>query len=145
MASPRQGETVATLRLRSGTPADARNRRIIASRYLEIADLAAVEEGAGANNVVVGIAVLAGIAASDAICISATGSRYAGDDHAEAARVLAAVDSSLGSELAKLVRLKPGAHYGSTFISVADQRPALRAAQALVEAAIERTAGRRHT
>lgn len=69
---------MATLRLRSGTPADARNRRIIASRYLEIADLAAVEEGAGANNVVVGIAVLAGIAASDAICISATGSRYAG-------------------------------------------------------------------
>lgn len=46
-------------------------------RYLEVAELAAAEEGAGANNVVVGIAVLAGIAASDAICLVATGSRYA--------------------------------------------------------------------
>ena len=95
-------------RTRRGTAADARNRRIIASRYLEIADLAATEEGAGANNVVVGIAVLAGIAASDAICLAATGSRYAGEDHAEAARVLGRTDRSLGNELAKLVRLKPG-------------------------------------
>lgn len=126
-------------RLRTGTPADARNRRIIAARYLEVAELAATEEGPGANNVVIGIAVLAGIAASDAICLSATGSRYAGEDHAEAARVLGRTDRRLGQELSKLVRLKPGAHYGSTFISDNDRVRALRAAATLVRDATDRT------
>lgn len=88
---------------------------------------------------VVGIAVLAGIAAADAICLAATGSRYAGEDHAEAARVLARTDRKLGGELSKLVRLKPGAHYGSTFISTSDRVRALRAATTLVEAATSRT------
>lgn len=97
------------------------------------------EEGPGANNVVIGIAVLAGIAASDAVCLAATGMRYAGDDHAEAARVLGRSDKRLGQELAKLVRLKPGAHYGSTFISDADRIRALRAARTLVENATDRT------
>lgn len=126
-------------RLRPGTAVDARNRRIIATRYLEVAELAADEEGPGANNVVIGIAVLAGIAASDAICLSATGMRYAGEDHAEAARVLGRTDRRLGQELGKLVRLKPGAHYGSTFISDADRVRALRAAATLVRSATERT------
>lgn len=126
-------------RSRPGGRGDARARRIIAARYLEVADLAATEEGPGANNVVIGIAVLAGIAASDAICLSATGSRYAGDDHAEAARVLGQVDRAMGTELSKLVRLKPGAHYGSAFISDSDRVRAMRAAQRLVEAATDRT------
>ena len=89
--------------------------------------------------VVVGIAVLAGIAASDAVCIAATGTSYSGEDHAEAARVLGRTDGPLGKELAKLVRLKPGAHYGSTFISADDCTRALRAAKKLVEAATSRT------
>ncbi len=126
-------------RLRAGTPADARNRRIIAARYLEIAELAATEEGPGAINVVIGIAVLAGIAASDAICLSSTGSRYAGEDHAEAARMLGRTDRRLGQELSKLVRLKPGAHYGSHFISDSDRVRALRAAATLVKEATDRT------
>ncbi len=130
---------MATERLRSGTAADARNRRIIAARYLEVAELASAEEGPGASNVVVGIAVLAGIAASDAICLSATGMRYAGEDHAEAARVLGRTDRRLGQELSKLVRLKPGAHYGSTFISDTDRVRALRAAAILVRGATDRT------
>ena len=62
-------------RLRAGTASDARNRRIIAARYLEVAQLASAEEGPGANNVVVGVAVLAGIAASDAIRPGPFGSR----------------------------------------------------------------------
>ncbi|MFZ2501737.1 MAG: hypothetical protein WAW88_03550 [Nocardioides sp.] len=130
---------MATERSRRGSPTDARNRRIIAARYLEVAELAATEEGPGANNVVVGIAVLAGIAASDAVCLAATGSRYAGEDHAEAARVLGRASRELGKELAKLVRLKPGAHYGSAFISTEDRTRALRAVVKLVEAATART------
>lgn len=135
---------MATERSRRGTPTDARNRRVIAARYLEVAELAASEEGPGANNVVVGIAVLAGIAASDAVCLVATGSRYAGEDHAEAARTLGRTDRALGNELAKLVRLKPGAHYGSTFISDDDRVRALRAATKLVEAATVRTLRESH-
>lgn len=126
-------------RTRQGTPAEARNRRIIAARYLDMAEVAATDEGTGTNNVVIGIAVLAGIAASDAISISATGARYAGEDHAEAARYLSRIDRALGVELSKLVRLKAGAHYGSAFFSAADRTRALRAAGSLVVAATERT------
>lgn len=130
---------MATTRMRPGDRGDARARRIIAGRYLDVAELAASEEGPGANNVVVGIAVLAGIAASDAICLAATGSRYAGEDHAEAARVLGRVEKDLGAELNKLVRLKNGAHYGSSFISDSDRVRALRAAAKLVENAVHCT------
>lgn len=130
-----------TRRMSQGGPGDARNRRLIAAKYLEAAELMSVEEGAAANNVVVGIAVLAGIAAGDAVCLTATGSRYAGDNHDEAAQVLAGVDRRLGAELTKLVRLKPGAHYGSKFIGNAERTRAMRAATALVDAATERTLG----
>ena len=128
-------------RTAKGGAGDARNRRLIAAKYLEVAELAATEEGAAANNVVVGVAVLSGIAASDAICQAATGSRYAGDNHDEAAKVLAGVDRKLGDELSKLVRLKSGAHYGSKFIGNEDRTRALRAAATLVDAATERTLG----
>lgn len=128
-------------RLSKGAMGDARNRRVIAAKYLEVAEIAATEEGAAANNVVVGVAVLAGIAASDAICLAATGARHAGDSHDEAAKLLARVDRHLGEELSKLVRLKPGAHYGSRFIGNEERTRALRAASVLVAAATERTLG----
>ena len=133
-------------RMARGGPGDARNRRMIAAKYLEAAELVATEEGAAANNVIVGIAALAGIAAGDAICLSATGSRYAGDNPGEAAKVLAGVDRQRGAGApraapAKLVRLKPGAHYGAKFMGDADRTRALRAASTLVGAATERTLG----
>jgi hypothetical protein len=90
---------------------------------------------------VVGICVLAGIAGGDAICLTAIGQRYAGQDHAEAARFLGKVDREAGKRLASLVRLKPIAHYGSGFVSDEDRTRALRAAEALVEDAVSRTTG----
>jgi len=89
----------------------------------------------------VGNCVLAGTAAGDAICLSATGARYAGTDHAEAAQLLRRVDPALGYELSKLMRLKPAAHYGSQFVSGSDRTRALRAARKLVDAAELRTMG----
>lgn len=118
-----------------GGPSEARNRRLIAAKYLEVAELAAFEEGRVANNVVVGICVLAGIAAADGLCLMATGARYAGTDHGEASRYLSGVDRELGAQLQALVRLKPLAHYGTGFVSDADRTRALRAAQALLDAA----------
>jgi hypothetical protein len=126
------------LSTRAGTRADAVGRRRIAEKYLDVAELAATEDGT-AINVAVGVAVLAGIAAGDAICIAAIGERYAGQEHAAAAELLGRVDKVLGGQLRDLVDLKPGSHYGSSLLSVRDRTRALRAARTLVEAARERT------
>lgn len=122
-----------------GGRGEARNRRLIAQKYLEVAELAASEQGAATNNVVVGVAALAAIAAGDAICLASTGRRFAGTDHAEATKLLSQTDRALGDELAKLVRLKPAAHYGNQFVSDNDRTQALRAARKLVAAAVDRT------
>jgi hypothetical protein len=123
---------------RAATRAEAHGRRRVAEKYLEVAGIVATEGGT-AINVTVGIAVLAGIAAGDAICITATGERYSGQDHAAAAELLARVDKALGDELRDLVDLKPASHYGESLLSVRSRTRALRAADALVAAARERT------
>lgn len=115
----------------------ARARRKIAQKYLEAADMVAVEDGA-AVNVCVGLAVLAGIAAGDAICIAAMGERYSGQDHAAAAELLSRVDATLGKRLRQLADLKPGSHYGDALLGGQDRRNALRSAGVLVQAAVDR-------
>jgi len=129
--------------MRSG-PCDAgeaRRRREVAEKYLEAGELMAEEPEAAAGNVVVGIAVLAGIAAGDAICCVRLGERYRGTDHSEAVRLLARTDRDLSDELAKLVRLKPTSHYGFSFVTEDNRRQALRAASKLVRRARQLTAG----
>lgn len=123
------------MRTTAGGRAEGRARLQVAIKYLDVAEVAAAQSGPAVNNVVVGIAVLAGIAAADSVCLVALGARYSGTDHAEAATLLRQVDPSLASELAKLIRLKPPAHYGHSFISDADRTKSLRAARKLVSAA----------
>lgn len=113
------------------------SRRRIAAKYLEVAQIAATEDGA-AINVAVGIAVLAGIAASDAICAAALGERYAGQDHAAAVHVLKRVDAMLARKLKTLVDMKPGSHYGDSLLTSDHRDRAIRAATDLVQAARER-------
>lgn len=125
-------------RTQPGGSAEARSRRLVADKYLEVADLIALEDGA-AVNVCVGLAVLAGIAAGDAICLSAIGERYAGQDHAAAADLLTGVNAQLGKRLHTLVGFKPASHYGAQILSATDRTAALRAAKALVEDARVRT------
>lgn len=60
-----------------------------------MAELVESEDGQ-AVNVCVGLVVLAGIAAADAICASALGASYSGTDHAAAASLLERVDGDLG-------------------------------------------------
>lgn len=126
------------LTTRQGDAAQARSRRRIAHKYYEVADLIAVEDGA-AINVCVGLCVLAGIAASDAICLAGTGERYSGQDHAAAAQLLTRVDAGMGRHLQALVALKPGSHYGDQLLGTRDRTAALRAAKALVGEAAKRT------
>lgn len=126
------------LTTRHADPGHAKARRRIAEKYLEVAELISSEDGA-AVNVCVGLAVLAGIAAGDAICIAATGERYAGQDHAAAAELLERVDAAAGKRLRQLVGLKPGSHYGDDLLCDVDRKTALRCAAALAEEARTRT------
>lgn len=122
-------------------PADrrwARGRRDVGRKYLEVAELVESEDRQ-AVNVCVGLAVLAGIAAADAICASALGESYSGTDHAAAASLLERVDGDLGRKLRSLIALKPAAHYGNTLLTPGQRLTALRAARALVDEAQVRT------
>lgn len=119
--------------IRPADRAAGQARRRVAAKYLEAAELIALDADPYAINVCVGIAVLSGIAAGDAICIAATGARYSGQDHAAAAAVLEQVDGGMGVRLRRLVALKPGSHYGAKLLSAKDRTTALRDAAALVE------------
>ncbi|GAB2689410.1 hypothetical protein [Thalassiella azotivora] len=125
------------LRTRQGDVAQARARRDVARAYRDVAELVAAEDGA-AVNVCVGLAVLAGIAAGDSICLSATGERYAGPDHAAAAELLERVDRNLGRRLRRLVAFKPASHYGERILDDKDRLVALRDAVVLVDEATRR-------
>lgn len=70
-------------------------RARVAAKYLEVAELVATEEQGEAINVCIGLCVLGGIAAGDAICLIATGERYSGLDHAAAADLLERVQHPL--------------------------------------------------
>lgn len=115
----------------------SRQRLRFAEKYLEVADLAASEEGES-TNVAVGLAVLAGIAASDAICGMALGEHYSGRDHEAAADLLARVDRTLGKQLKSLINMKQRSHYGTELLTTDACKRALRAATALTDAAITR-------
>jgi hypothetical protein len=130
--APKKLQTVAA------TNVQGRKRGELAATYLEVATLIDEEDGA-AVNVCIGLAVLAGIAASDAICISALGERYSGPDHSAAADLLNRVDSALATKLRRLVDLKPASHYGEDLLTSNQRISALRWANALVSAAAERT------
>lgn len=121
-------------------PAEARKRAKVARTYLEMAELAAGGPGDEARNVAAGNAVLAGIAAADAICCSRLGQRPRGQDHREAVNVLNTVNPNgrrYAGDLSTLLAVKDAAHYGDQYITVAKLKATLRAAQRLVEAAEE--------
>lgn len=134
----RPSVTPRRLRTRAGDAGQARSRRIIAGTYLETAELVATEDGA-AVNVSVGLAVLAGIAAGDAICIAGSGERYAGTDHAAAADLLARVDAEMGRRLRRLIALKSASHHGERLLDIPDRLAAVRDAAELLAEAVRRT------
>jgi len=126
------------LTTRTADRAWALGRRRIAEKYAEVAHLIEIEDGA-AVNVCVGLCVLAGIAAGDAIAVASVGRRYSGQDHAAAAAYLATINAAAGRQLKILVDLKPKAHYGNALLTANDRKMSLRAADALVAAATIRT------
>lgn len=130
-----------THRTASYTPNEAKKRAAIAMAYLEAAECI-LKERSGlkeANlSVAAGNAVLAGIAASDAICGQRLRKVHRGDDHRGAIDLLrnAVPDGrQLSTKLGRLLDLKDEAHYGILFVSGRKASDAIRTARMLVERA----------
>ncbi len=119
------------------THRDAVTRLAQARIYLEAAELVNATEGEAENTVATGNAVLAAIAAGDAICCEVAKARYRGERHREGADFLAAATGrkELGDWLRLVIDLKDAGHYGLGNVSMANTKTALRNARKLVEAA----------
>jgi hypothetical protein len=112
-----------------------------AEAYLETAELVLGESSRQEfSNVAAGLAVLAGIAASDAICCARLGRHHRGDDHRGAAGLLeqAVPDGSkLATSLGRLLDVKDSAHYGVSLMETRAADNATRWARRLAERARE--------
>ena len=121
------------------TAADARTRLKTARAYLEAADLVLGENERDEHlNVAAGLAVLAGIAASDSICCARLRSRQRGDDHRGAADLLRTATpdgANLARVLLRLLDLKDEAHYGVMVVAARKASDAVRWARTLVDRA----------
>lgn len=87
------------------------------------------------TNVVGSIAVLAGIAASDAICGRALGERSSSDDHAAAVAFLERVEGAktLASALGRLLSEKNKTQYSAALLAPGRARDMLGWAKRLVD------------
>jgi len=116
-------------------PEQAKNRLDVAKQYQELAHLKAKEKLGAARNVAAGNAVLAGIAASDAICCWRLGERSSSSSHSDAVGLLAKLDKKLAKHLSILIGDKTTSHYGEKFIGVETLKSCLRAMDQLISAA----------
>jgi hypothetical protein len=132
---------LARQRTATAGPREARVRLRTAQAYLEVADVVLDEPRSDAFlNVAAGLAVLAGVAASDAICARRLGRIYRGDDHRGASELLkqsTADGAKLASVLLRLIDIKDQAHYGVIVVSPRKARDTVRWARQLVDRARE--------
>ncbi len=118
--------------------AEARGRLDHARKFLEVAELVAGDvqvDDAEYSSASAALAVLAGIAATDAACCKALGRRSRGEDHREAETLVAKIvpdGKQAAGALRRLLNLKDEAHYGFFGVGGTHLRAALRQAQALV-------------
>lgn len=112
-----------------------RTRLDNAEKSLEVAELVAGErEIPESRSVAAALAVLAGIAASDAACCAALGRRSRGEDHRQAAALLRQIvnGDQAANALLELLNMKDTAQYGLIPISGKELTTALRRAKTLV-------------
>lgn len=134
------------------TAAEARSRAAHARAYLDTAKLVRGETGkpdeVNFDHVAAGNAVLAAIAAADALCCKLLGERARGQDHREAVGLVEQVRfgegsvhvqakraRDLGRALATALDLKDDSHYGTLMIGKVELQRLIRAAERLVNAA----------
>ena len=123
-------------RTQACSDADAETRLRNARKFLEVAELLAGESrDVEYSSQAASLAVLAGIAASDAACCRSLGRRSRGQDHRAAAELLAEVTPGgpeAARSLRRLLTLKDSAHYGLLDMSGQDLKAALRQARELI-------------
>ncbi|GAB3937040.1 hypothetical protein GCM10029976_049500 [Kribbella albertanoniae] len=119
--------------------AQARVRLNQAAAFREVAELVDGEDNDLATlQVSASLAVLAGIAASDAACCAALGCRSRGQDHRQAIALVAQAGPEgvvMSRALSTLLDLKDNAHYGMEFVTSAQVKKALRQSAILVDSA----------
>jgi hypothetical protein len=126
--------------------AEAQGRLRKAEQFWESAELIrefAADE-ADVGDAYVTLAVLGGTPAADTICCLALGRHAQGDDHQEAAKLLASVrpdGKNLANSLAALLGVKTKAGYSHRPVSRADLGTAQRHADKLLRAARDRSSG----
>jgi hypothetical protein len=118
------------------TKAEVQVRAATARKYLEVGELVMGSDPAE-RQVAGGLAVLAAIAASDAICGAVLGHAAQGPDHDQASDVLGTVKpdgAALAKHLTRVLQHKPVAHYGTTYLTDETVRSMLHHASGLVTA-----------
>jgi hypothetical protein len=130
--------TRAGSRVAPATPEAARTRRSQARAFLDVAELVLDEPATRSEtHVAAALAVLAAIAAADAIRGLRLGHYSRGQDHRHAVDLLATVDlpdRSLPTEFGRILAAKDNAHYSPRLVSASDTRALVIGARALVEA-----------
>lgn len=119
------------------SPAECRARREQARAFLEVADLVLTQDRREAH-VAAALAVLAGIAAAEAICGFSLRKWSRGQDHTQAVMLLGEValrDTTLPAKLQRLLADKEAVHYSSTLITVEKAKTMVRQAAALLSEA----------
>lgn len=117
---------------------EAQLRAKVARAYLDAAELVADGQSAEARNVAAGNAVLAAIAAADAIGCVRLGRRNRSERHADATDLLRTVrpdGARLARDMSTVLSAKDPSHYGLSFVSASGLKATLRAASRLVDAA----------
>ena len=120
--------------------APARTRLDQAEKSVEVAELVAGDRGIPeSRSVAAALAVLAGIAASDAACCAALGRRSRGDDHRQAAALLREIADGdrAAKALLDLLNLKDSTQYGLIAITGRERTTVLRRARTLLDFAHE--------
>ena len=113
-----------TLRTQGCDRGDALTRLAQAESFLLAAELIVDDDSDDATpSVAASLAVLAGIAASDAACCTRLGLRARGQSHAEAVELLGTVapgGADMAKDLQRLLNRKDDSQYGLTFVSAAE-------------------------
>lgn len=118
---------------------DAQNRLAQAAKFVEVAELVLDDISSPTNpGVAASLAVLAGIAASDAACCAKLRKRARGQSHEEAVAVLKTVapdGPEMAKDLGRLLQRKDDSHYGIAFVSKSDATDMVVWAKRLAEMA----------
>lgn len=129
-------------RTQNCTAAEARAKLQRAEKFIEVSDLITDEADPDADfmSAAAALAVLAGIAASDAACCKALGLRSRGSDHHDVEKLLEQITPG-GKEAAntmrRLINLKAEAHYGFYNMGTQGLDSSFKQAKKLIEFARE--------